>query len=130
VPIAPVRVYDSRFSSRIVQGTPRAINVKDAINVNTGAVTTPNAIPQGAKAVSFTITVTNTASAGYVAVLPGTETYVTASTINWTGSGATLAAGGIVSLGTGTVERKVTLVVGGSGSASTDVVIDITGYFR
>ena len=130
VPITPVRVFDSRFSSKIVQGAPRTINVKDAINVATGAVTIPNAIPQGARAVSFTVTVTGTANAGYVAVLPGTTTTVTVSTINWAGSGATLSAGGIVSLGTGTAERKVTLVVGGSGSASTHVIFDVTGYFR
>jgi hypothetical protein len=130
VPITPVRVFDSRFSSKIVQGTPRTINVKDAIDVITGAVTTPNAIPQGARAVSFTVTVTGTANAGYVAVLPGTTTSVTASTINWTGSGATLASGGMVSLGTGTAERQVTLVVGGSGSASTHVILDITGYYK
>jgi hypothetical protein len=130
VPITPVRVFDSRFSSKIVQGTPRTINVKDAINITTGAVTTPNAIPLGARAVSFTVTVTGTANAGYVAVLPGTTTAVTASAINWTDSGATLASGGMVSLGTGTAERQVTLVVGGSGAASTNVILDITGYYR
>jgi hypothetical protein len=130
VPMTPVRVFDSRFSSRIVQGAPRTINVKDAINISTGVVTTANAIPKGARAISFTVTVSGTGDAGYVAVLPGTTTTVTASTINWTGSGATLAAGGIVGLGTGTAERQVTLVVGGSGSASTDVIVDITGYYR
>jgi hypothetical protein len=130
VPMTPVRVFDSRFSSRIVQGAPRTINVKDAINVGTGVVTTPNAIPKGARAISFTITATGTGAAGYVAVLPGTSTAVTASTINWTGPGATLATGGIVSLGSGAAERQVTLVVGGGGSASTDVIVDITGYFK
>jgi hypothetical protein len=131
VPITPVRVFDSRFSSKIVQGAPRTINAKDAINIITGAVTIPNAIPQGARAVSFTITVTGTSSGGgYVTVLPGTTTTVTVSTINWTSSGTTLASGGIVSLGTGTAERQVTLVVGGSGSASTHVIFDVTGYFK
>ena len=129
VPITPVRVFDSRFSSKIVQGAPRTINVKDAINVNTGAVTTPNAIPVGARAISFTLTVTTTGNPGFVSVLPGTTTTVTASTINWTASGATIAAGGVVSLGAGTAERQVTLVVGGAGSASTDVILDITGYY-
>ena len=129
VPITPVRVFDSRFSSRLVQGAPRTINVKDAINVNTGAVTTPNAIPVGAKAVSYTVTATNTGIPGFVSVLPGTTTTVTASTINWTASGATIAAGGTVSLGIGAAERQVTLVVGGAGSASTDVIVDITGYY-
>ncbi len=130
VPMTPVRVFDSRFSSRIVQGAPRTINVKNAINVVTGAVTISNAIPKGARAISFTITATGTGAAGYVLILPGTSTALTASTINWTGPGATLATGGIVSLGTGAAERQVTLVVGGAGSASTDVILDITGYFK
>jgi hypothetical protein len=65
-----------------------------------------------------------------VAVLPGTSTAVTASTINWSAPLATLATGGIVSLGTGPAERQVTLVVGGGGSASTDVIVDVTAYFK
>lgn len=130
VPITPVRVFDSRFSSRVTQGAPRTINVKDAINPATGGVSVFNAIPQGARAVSFTVTVASTANAGYVAVLPGTTTSVTASTINWTASGMTLATGGLVTLGTGAAERQVTLVVGGAGSASTDVILDITGYYK
>jgi hypothetical protein len=32
-------------------------------------------------------------------------------------------------LGTGPAERQVTLVVGGGGSASTDVIVDMTGYY-
>lgn len=90
VPIAPVRVFDSRFAGfggSINQGSPRTIDVKDAIDVVTGAVSTPNAIPQGAKAVAFNLAVTGTSSAGYVAVIPGTGTTVTDSTVNWTGSG-------------------------------------------
>ena len=42
----------------------------------------------------------------------------------------TIAAGGIIALGTGTAERQVTLVVGGGGTASTDVIVDITGYYQ
>ncbi len=130
MPITPVRVFDSRFSSRLVQGAPRTINVKNAINITTGAVTVTNAIPQGARAISFTITVTDTGSVpGYVAVLPGTTTTLTVSTVNWTSGGATVAAGGIVSLGTGAAERQITLVVGGPGTSNTNVIVDVTGYY-
>jgi hypothetical protein len=103
--------------------------LKDAINVSTCAVATTNAIPQGAKAISFNITVTGTINAGYVTVLPGTSTTLTASTINWISSGSMLANGGIVSLGTGPAERQVTLVMVGP-SASADVILDITGYYQ
>lgn len=132
VPITPVRVLDSRFArfgGSIVHGSPRTINVKDAINVATGAVTTPDAIPQGAKAVAFNLTVTGTVGGGFVAVIPGTGTTVTASTVNWTTGGATIANGGVVALGSGTAERQLTLVVGGS-TASTQAIVDITGYYK
>jgi hypothetical protein len=132
VPITPVRVFDSRcagMGGRMVTGAPRTINVKDAINPFTCTVATLNAIPQGARAISFNITVTGTINAGYVTVLPGTSTTLTASTINWISSGAMLANGGIISLGTGTAERQVTLVMVGP-SASADVIVDITGYYQ
>jgi hypothetical protein len=133
VPISPVRVFDSRFSGfggPIVQGAPRTINVKDAINISTGAVTTPNAIPQGAKAVAFNLTATGTVGSGYIAILPGTSTTLTVSTVNWTASGTTIANGGVVALGSGTAERQVTLVVGGPGSTTSYAIVDITGYYK
>jgi hypothetical protein len=127
VPITPVRVFDSRFSSKLTAGHPRTINVKNAIDVNTGTVTVTDAIPQGARAISFTITITGTVGAGgYVAVLPGTATTVTASTVNWSAKNQTLAAGGVVSLGIGTAERQITLV----SSGTTDVIVDVTGYYE
>jgi hypothetical protein len=132
VPMTPVRVFDSRFSrfgGAINAGTTRLVNVKNSIDVTTGSDATANAIPQGARAISFTVTVTGTVGAGNVAVLPGTTTTVTASTINWSASGQTLAAGGIVTLGSGAAERQVTFVVGGPPGSSTHVILDITGYY-
>jgi hypothetical protein len=133
IPITPVRVFDSRFSrfgGPIVQGTPRTINVKDAIDITSGAVTSSNAIPVGAKAVAFNVTATDTVNPGYIAVLPGTSTTLTVSTVNWTANAATVANGGVVALGSGSAERQITLVVGGPGSTSTDAVVDITGYYE
>jgi hypothetical protein len=133
VPITPVRVFDSRFSrfgGAIANGASRLVNVKDSINVSTGNVAVTNAIPQGARAISFTLTVTGTVGSGYLAILPGTSTTVTASTVNWSASGQTLAAGGIVQLGSGSAERQVTLVAGGSAGSSTQAILDITGYYE
>ncbi len=132
VPMTPVRVFDSRFSrfgGAINVGASRLVNVKNSIDVTTGADATADAIPAGARAISFTVTVTGTVGSGYVAVLPGITTTVTASTINWSGSGQTLAAGGIVTLGSGAAERQVTLVVGGSAGSGAQVLLDITGYY-
>jgi chitodextrinase len=96
----------------------------------TGAITTPNAIPAGARTVAFNLTVADTVSAGHVAVVPGAGTTVTSSTVNWTTGGAIVANGGVVSLGSGVAERQVTLVVGGPGAAATDAIVDITGYYK
>jgi hypothetical protein len=132
-PITPIRVFDSRFSrfgGAIAKGTSRLVNVKDSIDVNTGSVVLTDAIPQGAKAISFTLTVTGTVGVGYLAILPGTSTSVTASTINWSASGQTLATGGIVQLGSGSAERQVTIVAGGSTGSSAQAILDITGYYE
>ena len=127
--MTPVRVYDSRFSTKLGNGEKRTINVKNAINPATGAVTVTDAIPQGARAISFTITLTGTVGAGNVAVLPGGTTIVTVSTINWTTTGLDIAAGSMVSLGTGASERQIVLALGGSSGATSHVIIDVTGYY-
>ena len=130
-PITPARVFDSRFTrfgGPIAGGTSRLVNVKNSIDVVTGNVVTTDAIPAGAKAISFTLTITGTVGAGWLAILPGTSTGVTASTMNWSASGQTLATGGIVALGSGSAERQVTIIVG-TGGGRTQVILDITGYY-
>jgi hypothetical protein len=132
IPITPVRVFDSRFAAfggPIATGGYRLVNVKNSIDIDTGATLVTNAIPQGARAVAYNLTIVGTNGSGYVAILPGTTTTVSASSINWDTAGQTLANGGIISLGTGGAERQVTLVVGGTPGASTQVLLDITGYY-
>jgi hypothetical protein len=133
VAITPVRVYDTRFfqfGGAIGTGTHRTINVKDALDPITGAVTLTDAIPVGARAVSFNVTVTHTLGAGYLALIPGADTTVTASTLNWTGPGQTVANGGLISLGSGSAERQITIVIAGTPGSSAQVVVDITGYYQ
>ena len=133
VPITPARVFDSRLApfgaAKIATGVARTINVKDGVDNLTGAVSAADAVPAGAKAVAFNFTITGTVNAGFGVLNPGTSSAVASSNINWTASGLTLANSGIVALGTGTDDRKATIVVVGA-SASTHVIIDITGYFR
>ena len=87
------------------------------------------AVPSGTKAVAYNLTVTGTEGSGWAAILPGKNTAVTASSINWTGANQTLANGGIVGLGTGADERYITIVVGGSSAAEANFVLDITGLY-
>lgn len=132
VPITPARVFNSRFvafGGKLLAGTHRTINVRDAIDVTTGVVNVVDAIPQGAKAVSFNVTVTQTVGAGFLAIVPGAGTTATSSTLNWSGSGVTIANGGLIALGTGAAERQITLLLAGHAGSSAQVIVDITGYY-
>lgn len=135
IPITPARVFDSRCTGAggpLTVGSPRTVNVKDAHSPTVPACTVSgaNAIPKGAAAVTYNLTVTNTTSNwGSVDLLPGTSTTITGSSINWTAPGATLANGGVIALGSGAAERQITAVMSGPTGATLDFVIDITGFY-
>lgn len=127
--IAPVRVFDSRQlttpgSGRFSAGTSRVISVKDGRNGQTEMVDAPDVVPKGATSVTFNLTVTNTDSPGFAFIAPSEVDVVGASTINWTGAGASVANGGVVKLG-GDRQLRVFCEVSGA-----DVIVDISGYFR
>jgi hypothetical protein len=129
VAIAPARVYDSRLpmapleTGRLNSGSSRTVSVANRRDAGTGVVDLADVVPASATSVSMNVTVDQTAGAGFVAVNPGVDPVVRASTINWSGPGATLANGII----TGIVGRDITLIAGGGGSAH--VIVDVTGYF-
>ncbi|MGB8861884.1 MAG: hypothetical protein WCC60_21695, partial [Ilumatobacteraceae bacterium] len=127
--ITPTRVYDSRqpqpSPGPLSNGQNRTITVKDARTVNGGAITITNAIPTGATAVAANITITATTGTGFLAINPGGNTTVTASTINWFGPDQTIANGVTLTLNT---NRELTAICDGGGG-STHFIIDITGYY-
>ena len=123
--IDPVRVYDSRFADGpLLADFHREISVADAIDVGTGEVSQFNVITDGATAVFFNVTITETVAAGFVQVAPGSATTITGSTINWSSDGQTVANGSFSTLDD---DRNLRVFVGGGGSA-THFTIDITGY--
>lgn len=126
--ITPSRVYDSRVATPspgvLAPGNNRLISVADARDTSTGAVTVANIVPSGARAIAYNLTITNTVTAGFLAVNPGGTTAVAASSINWSASGSTLANGSVVALNT---SRQITVVCGGAGA--TDFIVDIVGYY-
>lgn len=128
--ITPTRVYDTRAAApspgRLVAGESRQVSVADGRDLTTGAVTVSGLVPDGATAITCNVTVVATAGAGFVTVNPGGVTTVSAATVNWSAAGQILNNGVVAAIAT---DRTVTMVVGGTG-ASTDVVIDVTGYFR
>ena len=105
--------------------SPARCRSPPAATVLTGEVTVPDLVLEGATAIACNITVTDTVGAGFAVVNPGDNASVAASTINWSHSDQTMANGIIVGIDDA---RRVTVVVGGGGS--TDLVVDVTGYFR
>ena len=118
VPINPVRLLDSRvgngFSGKLAAKTPRTVQI------------TNRGIAAGAVGLSGNLTVTNPTSSWAIFVGPNPEASPTASTLNFV-KGETRNNGLIVALGTGGVVNVVYL--SGSGN-TTDLVLDVTGYFR
>ena len=127
-PLTPTRVYDSRSAvpaqGVMSSGGNRLVSVASGRTLDTGAVNAPNVVPVGATAIACNVTVDRTQNQGFLAVNPGGNTTVSASTINWFASNQTLANGVIVTI---SASREVTVIAGGGGA--TDFIIDVTGYF-
>ena len=125
--VEPTRIYDSRRPEpqfgRLQPGESRVISVAEGRSVASGAVTVPDLVVFGATAVVFNITVTETVGPGFLLVAPASSTGETASTINWTDDGTTIANSSMVGL-SGDRQIRVTC----APSASTHVIIDILGY--
>lgn len=128
-PINPIRVYDSRLGTntpngRLMRNSNIVVSVKDARG-STGTVTTADAIPAGAVAVSYNLTVTQPQGGNFLSIAPGDATGFTASAINFNGS-TDVANGGIVRLDG---NRQVKIFCGDQ-QGSTHVILDVTGYYR
>jgi hypothetical protein len=128
-PIDPVRAFDSRVSAIASSGifspnSNRTVPVKDGYGSG-GAVTLANAVPQGATAVTCNVTVAGTTGPNFLAVTPGDATEFTASSINWSAASQSVANGITAKLDG---DRQVKVFCGDQ-TGSTQVVLDITGYY-
>lgn len=127
--VDPFRAYDSRRAvpapGRLAAGANRVVSIKDARNVATGAVIGANIVPARARAVTYNVTATGTLAAGFLAVAPGDAATSTTAAVNWSTSGQTIGNAGVVKLD---ASRQIKVFCGGA-TASTDFVIDITGYY-
>ena len=114
VALAPARVLDTRSSSPVAGLSDRTVPILGA-----------GGIPaSGVSAVVVNTTVTETTSAGFLTVYPGTEPWPTASNLNWSAANTTIPNLVIVQVGTdGSLKLH-----NGSGT-STQVVADIAGYY-
>jgi hypothetical protein len=129
VPVTPFRVFDSRKSgSPLTSGSDVTIDCSDARDADTGAVTVADALPAGATAIAFNVTVVGTSSRGFLSVNPGGTASASASTINWgADNDAAIANGSIVSVD---ANRQIKIFCGGPAGNSTDFIIDIVGYYH
>lgn len=125
VPVTPFRAYDSRWASTpgpLSANQSRVIPVKDAYSL-AGVLTTPNVVPDGARAVTYNLTITGTQGGGFLALTPASDAAFGASAINWSATGQDLANGGTIR----TSAREIKVWAGSTGS--THFIIDVTGYY-
>ncbi len=121
--IDPVRVHDSRLAGgHLAGGQNRTVSVANGIDPFTGAVTVPDAVPAGATAISYNLSIAETQGSGYLQVAPGNAVAITSSSINWTASNQIIANGLTVKLGP---NRQVKVFAAGN---ATQFIIDVLGY--
>ena len=115
--VQPVRILDTRdgtggFSTPLAQGASRAVNVAGT-----------NGIPAGATAVVGNLTATDTTAPSYLTAWPDGQIKPNASDLNWVAH-QTMPNLVVVMLGS---NGKLDLYNAGG---STDVVLDVVGYYR
>jgi hypothetical protein len=119
VPLGPIRILDTRLGTGLagpfVAGVGRALQVSGT-----------HGIPSGALAVTANVTVVGQTDGGYVALTPAVAPCPPTSTLNFP-IGDTRANGATIPLGpTGQLGATYR---GPFGDATTDLVIDVTGFF-
>ena len=119
VATGPTRLADTRpGSGRADAG--RTLGPGGSVTVT---VTGTGGVPAGATAVVLNVTVTNTTGISYLTVYPTGQALPTASDLNWV-AGDTRANLAVVRPGP---DGSVTVY---NHSSTTDVVVDVSGYYR
>jgi hypothetical protein len=89
------------------------------------------AIPATAKAVSLNLTIVGPTAEGFFSLWPFGGPFPVVSTINFLAGEPAIANGAIVPLAlVGTPDLNGVYGIGGTGVASTNVLMDVTGYFQ
>ena len=127
----PCRVVDTRpggiQTGVVTSSTNRDFQITGSVPGSTCA------IPSTARAVSLNLTVVGPTQSGFVSLFPSSASFPGISTINVQAGEPALANGALVALkfaGGVAVEPSLRGIYGvGSGSATTHLLIDVTGYF-
>jgi hypothetical protein len=120
-PLTPTRVLDTRYdiglSGAFADRTARSLKIAGAAG---------SGVPAGATAVTVNVTVVNQTAAGYLALTQTPTATPATSTLNFP-LGDTRANGATVPLAS---DGSIGITFAGTSGASTDVVLDVTGYTR
>jgi adhesin/invasin len=119
-PLAPSRICDTRASQPANQCTGHTLASQGTLTVGVPAV------QANATAAVVNVTVTNTQNQGFLQVFPtGGSSSALTSVVNFTG-GQTVANSITAQLGTG---NSISIFNGGNPGGSTDVVVDLQGFY-
>lgn len=82
-------------------------------------------MPSNALGVVGNVTITETVGGGYVTIWPTGQTQPISSNINWPTDNTTVANSFSIAAGSG---GSISVVTVGTMTATTDVIVDVTGY--
>ncbi|MCU1368357.1 MAG: hypothetical protein JWN39_3996 [Ilumatobacteraceae bacterium] len=125
---APVRVYDSRpGKAPVVGGDGLLTNSTRTVSLSSGFVgnTATPAVPAGATGALISLTIDSTVNGGFLAVFSNAVADVSSSNINWSTTGQTVA---VTTVSAVDPTGKIKVKAGGGGS--TQIIIDVIGYYR
>jgi hypothetical protein len=129
--INPQRVYDTRqpgypaaLRGQMAPNTNRVISVADGRSAD-GTVTLPDAVPAGATAVQINVTAANMTGPNFLSVTAGDVTTTATSLLNWGPADIQIANSITVPVD---AEREIR-VYNGDQTGSTDVILDVFGYY-
>lgn len=105
-----VRAYDSRTSDGSLGSGSRTL--------------TMSGVPAGSSAVTVSLTITQTTGGGYLSLYKAGISFPGNSNLNWYASGQTVAVTTVCA-----VSAASQLVVRASGSGTTQVIVDVIGYY-
>ena len=119
--VVQVRAHDSRISAG-----PLASRAERTISLATGLVggVPTAAVPAGSTAATVRVTITGTTLSGFLAVFKAGIAWPGNSNLNWFASGQTFA---VTTVSAVNASSQLTVRAGGGGS--TQLIIDVIGYY-
>lgn len=128
----PVRVYDSRTGTGpasngagpIVSGTTRTISLRQGYD-SPAATTRVGAVPADAVSALVNVTIDGTTTTGFLTVYSSAVAQPASSSINWSAPNQILANMSVVA-----VPADGTIKITAGGGGSTQLVVDVLGFYR